>query len=221
MTNKLPYLCIMKCKACKTEKDISNFYPAKNKNGFDSNCKDCRNKRHYDLRIEKRNKEGLTVRMSTLKARELLLENKKFCPKCKKVKGTKEFSTKKDGSKISSHCRKCNKEMLKEYYATDTGKMALKKRYIRNKESYKDAKLKRSFGIGLSEYNSILKLQNGKCAICKKTEEQNGKMLAVDHCHITGKNRDLLCSSCNICIGFIEKNNLDFQTIINYLKKHQ
>lgn len=211
----------MKCKECKTEKDISNFYPAKNKVGFDSKCKDCRNKRHYDLRKEKRKIMGLPIRTSTLKARELLLENKKFCPKCKKIKNIQDFSTTKKGQKISSHCKKCNKIMLKEYYTTDTGKNALKQRYVRNKESYKDAKLKRSFGIGLSEYNTIFKQQNGMCAICGKTEQQNGKMLAVDHCHTSGKNRDLLCSSCNICIGFIEKNNLDFQTIINYLKKHQ
>ena len=56
--------------------------------------------------------------------------------------------------------------------------------------------------------------------ICGKTPEENGKMLAVDHNHITGKNRALLCSSCNICIGFIEKNGLDINIISKYISKY-
>jgi len=79
----------------------------------------------------------------------------------------------------------------------------------------------RDFGITYDDYIQILNEQEGKCAICGKTEEENGKMLAVDHCHETNKNRELLCLSCNICIGFIEKNNLNIDDVKNYINKHK
>lgn len=43
----------------------------------------------------------------------------------------------------------------------------------------------------------------------------------VDHDHETMKNRELLCSGCNLTIGFIEKNNLDINKIKNYINKHK
>ena len=76
------------------------------------------------------------------------------------------------------------------------------------------------YGLTQCGYNEMLEAQGGKCVICGKTAEQNGKMLAVDHCHVSGNNRELLCSSCNICIGFIEKNKLDISLIHKYLTKH-
>jgi len=43
--------------------------------------------------------------------------------------------------------------------------------------------------------------------------------MTVEDDHETMKNRAILCSSCNICIGFIEKNNLDIDKIKNYINK--
>ena len=49
-----------------------------------------------------------------------------------------------------------------------------------------------------------LKRQNNVCAICKKPENQrkrnsnSPRMLAVDHCHATGRIRGLLCHQCNV-----------------------
>jgi hypothetical protein len=51
--------------------------------------------------------------------------------------------------------------------------------------------------ITVKEYDVRLKSQGGKCAICNKLPKENGKALAVDHCHKTGKIRGLLCDSCN------------------------
>lgn len=39
--------------------------------------------------------------------------------------------------------------------------------------------------------------QGAKCAICGKTEEQEGRRLAIDHNHKSGKVRALLCFYCN------------------------
>lgn len=59
--------------------------------------------------------------------------------------------------------------------------------------------LRRKYGIGLDSYERLLKIQDGRCAICGDTE--NGRALAVDHDHVTGKVRGLLCASCNNGLG--------------------
>jgi hypothetical protein len=211
----------MKCKKCGIDKELDDFQKANNKSGYESSCKDCRSKRKYELRRNKRIENGLNVHMSTIEAKELLKQHKKYCPKCEKIKDLDEFSTMKKRSGIASHCRECNREMLKIYYSTDEGKKMGKERYIRDKIKLKDSVLKREFGISLDEYNVILKNQGSGCAICGRTKEKNGKMLAVDHDHETKKNRSILCASCNLVIGFIEKNNFDIEKIKEYINKHK
>ena len=97
---------------------------------------------------------------------------------------------------------------------------ANKHQYMTNIERYRNATLKRKYNITLEEYNVMLNNQGNGCAICHKTEKENGKMLAVDHSHETNKNRALLCSSCNILIGFIEKNKLNIDDIECYLNTY-
>jgi hypothetical protein len=210
----------MRCKKCKQDKDENNFYLAKN--GHESTCKDCRNKIKYQQRRNNRIIGGLNIHaISTLEARELLAQHKKYCPRCKIIKDIDEFSTMKVRGKISSHCRECSREMLGTYYGTDNGKEAKRKQYMRDKMRLKDLKLRKKYGITLNEYGTILQMQGCGCAICGKTEKENEKMLAVDHCHETKTNRALLCSKCNMVIGFIEKNKLDIDDIRNYVVEHK
>ncbi len=44
--------------------------------------------------------------------------------------------------------------------------------------------------------------QNGVCAICGNPPKKT--RLAVDHNHTTGKNRGLLCGSCNGVLGYLD-----------------
>ena len=51
----------------------------------------------------------------------------------------------------------------------------------------------------------MYKIREGACDICSKVF----KTLCIDHCHITGKIRGLLCSACNIGLGkFKDKPDL-------------
>lgn len=47
-----------------------------------------------------------------------------------------------------------------------------------------------------SKYDHLLRMQEGRCAICEKAE-----VLALDHEHVTGHIRGLLCRSCNMGLG--------------------
>jgi hypothetical protein len=57
--------------------------------------------------------------------------------------------------------------------------------------------LKRTYGITLEQYNELLERQGGKCPVCLRHESEFPRKLAVDHNHITGEIRGLLCSYCN------------------------
>lgn len=58
-----------------------------------------------------------------------------------------------------------------------------------------DSAIVKTYGIDGSDYDALLALQGGKCAICRTKPKK--KRLAIDHDHGTGKNRGLLCGRCN------------------------
>jgi hypothetical protein len=72
--------------------------------------------------------------------------------------------------------------------------------------------LKRNYGITIEEYEKMLFSQDGKCSLCgeepKTKDHRYGKArsLAVDHCHKSGKVRRLLCTKCNLGLGWYETN---------------
>lgn len=71
----------------------------------------------------------------------------------------------------------------------------------RNKDKFREYKLKYRYNITLEQYNQMLQTQNSKCLICGK-DQTIDECLVVDHCHTTGKVRGLLCNNCNLLISF-------------------
>jgi hypothetical protein len=69
-------------------------------------------------------------------------------------------------------------------------------------------------------YKGLYTMQEGLCAICEMTTEENGKDFAVDHCHKTGKVRALLCNSCNTGIGTFRDSPYLLNKAIEYLDKY-
>lgn len=80
-------------------------------------------------------------------------------------------------------------------------------------------RLKTVYGMSRVEYDALLNKQQGRCAVCG-TKEVKGiaKQMHVDHCHVSGKIRGLLCMRCNTALGWYEKNA---QAVINYLQSSQ
>jgi DNA-directed RNA polymerase subunit RPC12/RpoP len=72
-------------------------------------------------------------------------------------------------------------------------------------------------GITEEYYQRLLEFQLGRCAICGN--KPRSKRLAVDHNHITGSIRGLLCKNCNYRIlGGVRDSVVTLQIAINYLK---
>ncbi len=76
----------------------------------------------------------------------------------------------------------------------------------------KNTWLKKTYGITIHDYYSMLANQNGRCAIC---HEKPDEVLYVDHCHESGNVRALLCNACNNLLGYARE---DVSILLNALK---
>jgi len=65
------------------------------------------------------------------------------------------------------------------------------------------------------EYLKMMAVQKQKCKIC----QGQFSSLEVDHDHVSGKVRGLLCGNCNRGIGHFKDNTKSLQRAIYYLKK--
>jgi hypothetical protein len=78
--------------------------------------------------------------------------------------------------------------------------------------------IRRKYNISLQEFNDLLELQGGGCAICGMSEEPDGRRLSIDHCHDTGDVRGILCNGCNNGIGSFGDKIEPMMKAIEYLK---
>ena len=138
----------------------------------------------------------------------------KTCTLCKESKPISEFSKRKgykDG--IYSRCKNCQRKYNRDWCRNVEP--------IKKKEKGRRNKLKQSYGITLEQYESLLRAQNHKCAICEKDETQvQRNRLFVDHCHVTGVVRGLLCHPCNSAIGFLKDSVETALKAATYLTKN-
>ena len=61
--------------------------------------------------------------------------------------------------------------------------------------------------------------QDGRCAICGCVEN-NGRDFCVDHDHLTGKVRALLCDECNKGIGSLRDSATLLRQAAEYIECH-
>lgn len=107
--------------------------------------------------------------------------------------------------------------------STADGRRAYAAVYRKSKPtSMRGYALKRDYGLTLAEYMQMRDAQGGVCAICGEPETilKNGQpaMLAVDHCHGSGKVRGLLCMNCNLGLGYFKDDAGRLERAIAYLK---
>lgn len=131
----------------------------------------------------------------------------KTCKRCQQVKPVESFSLVSSGGGrryLANRCKKCSHEVRKA-----------RPNY---KEYRKDSDLRSRYGIDLETYQNMKNTQNNRCAICESPEER--RELNVDHCHSSGKVRQLLCSRCNLILGQVGDNISLLKKYILYLNTH-
>lgn len=127
----------------------------------------------------------------------------KVCTKCGKEKPIESFNkdvTRTDGR--YPQCKTCRKDS-------------------RNPEKYKNWELKKTYGITLDDFNTMMQCQHDCCAICSRNFSEVGVVPCVDHCHETGDVRGLLCRSCNTLLGQANDSIPTLLSAVSYLHESQ
>lgn len=170
---------------------------------------------------------------------ELIKEETRKCTKCGTIHPVVDFYLRKGkyGNPIrSSWCRACHAkvqlawnakhvESIKEYRRL-WARQDRQKKYDKYRK-YEIRKKCKKFGTTEEWYYSRLKEQNDLCAICGQPEtsmhpSQTSRVmpLSIDHNHVTGKVRGLLCWKCNTQLHVIERGGNWIEKASGYLRKH-
>ena len=109
----------------------------------------------------------------------------------------------------------------KKYRSSEKGRENIKKyeQSERGKRVHKKVLLKGRYGMTLTDFDILYNQQKGCCATCGKHQSELKESLSVDHNHITGKIRGLVCRKCNIVFGLVGDNVDILKQMVCYLTK--
>lgn len=83
----------------------------------------------------------------------------------------------------------------------------------KKRESYRRVK----YGVEPDQYQQMLEQQENRCGICLEDMDRP----CIDHCHTTGKVRELLCVACNAGIGNAKEDVVILRSMIDYVQRHK
>jgi hypothetical protein len=151
----------------------------------------------------------------------------KVCSRCKQAKTTDCFSTQsKRPDGLHVWCKDCCRDYNREY-SKRPGKRERRIAWRRENETYnRVARVHYLYGISGERYDALLLKQGGRCAICR-TDKPGGRWntwhVDHDHAHCPGKRacetcvRGLLCSGCNVALGYFRDDPAMLTAAIRYL----
>jgi recombination endonuclease VII len=133
-------------------------------------------------------------------AQEALFEGRKRCPDCNESKQLNDFPRNKN-SKDGRHayCKPCHNARGRE----------TRDRLYGGSRHYH---LTRRYGISAARAQELIDQQGGVCAICRERPPDH-----VDHDHVTGEVRGMLCLPCNTGLGHFNDDTAVLQKAIEYL----
>lgn len=141
----------------------------------------------------------------------------KWCSGCENELPILQFS--KDRSSPDGymyHCKSCRKkanDLLR--YKKNRAKCLYKARVLYVKKCY---------GLSEEQYRAMQDNQKGCCTICGESllysNTTDGNDMCIDHDHLTGKVRGLLCRVCNIGLGAFRDNPELLKNAALYLEEH-
>ena len=140
----------------------------------------------------------------------------KICRTCGQTKPETDFYALPRGAPgRRANCKACTSDWRREHYARSGGRDISFEQVLRQK-----------YGITLDEYNALARRQAHRCAICRRPQHSRlrkgateVRRLEVDHDHVTGTIRGLLCHRCNILVWALEDNHTTIDAIRRYVEE--
>ena len=204
--DKTSYTCVMSnqqvCSRCRRNPAEAGF----------SECACCRKyakdhrRQKYLLMMHRARRDGLCKTCLKVKATDHGL-----CKRCRKQQRAKSRRIK---GKLQGYYRdhKDRWVVYSRRYAAKPGNVQ------RRRKLYREQRYRRVYGISVEELNTMIEQQGNRCAICDN-EMIPGKR-HLDHDHVSGKVRAVLCMKCNRGLGFF-KDSLDLlHKAAAYLEHH-
>lgn len=140
-------------------------------------------------------------------------------PTCKRCGATESFY-----KSQPSYCKDCMRTMSRNWERANPEQRRLSKLKYQRRP---DVKLKRkaryiesAHGLLPGQFDDLLTNQQSKCGICgtEISNEPNHKT-HIDHDHVSGRIRGLLCDYCNHGLGNFKDDMGLLQKAIEYLQK--
>jgi hypothetical protein len=116
------------------------------------------------------------------------------------------------------------------YYRTWAAKNPEKVREYRRKSWEKahskewERQLRKRYGVDAATYERMFVEQKGLCGLCDQPGllKADGRVerLCVDHSHVTGRVRRLLCRACNFLVGRVEAQPSLHEKAFAYIRQY-
>lgn len=195
------------CPRCKETLPLDAFNNcSSNNDGKGDYCRVCYGKIQREWRL--RNPEKVKERANEYYKRNMEKNRgkqpdptiRKRCGVCKLEKPGSAFLVDRGTVDcLSRRCRQCSAEASLASYHKYPGKK-------------RDKHLRSRYNLSIEKFDELLRGQGGNCAICGDL-----KKLVVDHCHVTGAVRGVLCSHCNVGLGRFKDNQHLLRRAADYL----
>jgi hypothetical protein len=116
-------------------------------------------------------------------------------------------------------------EYQRQYHEANKADLLEKQRargrqnYAANKPAHRERQRRtrlKKYGISEAQKAALLQLQEHQCPICERfLAEQT--VPSIDHCHVTGSVRGILCRRCNSALGLFEESPATLERAFEYL----
>lgn len=125
------------------------------------------------------------------------------CPACGERKSEEEFPRNRStNSGRATYCKPCHNRIMRE-------------NRIKNHGSTRSFQLKRRYGVDEVQVAWMVLQQGDVCAICGTAAPKH-----VDHDHVTGRVRGILCFNCNKGLGKAQDDLDVLRRAMDYLLAH-
>ncbi len=131
----------------------------------------------------------------------------KRCTRCHVEREELQFAANpKSADSLNWWCRICERENVRAWKQAHPDEMKAAKRLER-------------YGLTLEMFHDLVCQQNNSCAICGSSFDD--KTLNVDHDHVTGAVRGLLCFNCNAMLGNAHDSMETLVSALIYLERER
>ena len=124
-----------------------------------------------------------------------------------------------DGETLRSRVRKYQAQYPERVAASQATWRASEAGVESKRKSTRNRYLEQAYGITSEEYDEMFAQQGGRCAVCRSDDPV--RYWTVDHDHLTGTVRGILCWHCNIGLGHFRDDIANLIAAADYLVRTQ